>query len=300
MAVEATRLDALFRPVRVRRGPWSRIYRTAVRNPLGVFGLAVVVALLVIGLLAPWIAPHGANEFAGASNENPSWAHPFGTDFLGRDMMSRIIFGARISLAIGVLAVVSGTVVGTAIGMISGYVGGWMDNVIQRTVDTLIAFPALILLIIIIGVLGPSIRNVVIVIALGIIPGIIRVVRGAILAEKHNQYVEAAHAIGASGFRVVFRHLAPNVLNLSIVIMTSLLGAAILAEAGLAFLGLGAPAATSPSWGADINAARNNFPIHIWWAFFPGVAISLTVLAFNLLGDAARDILDPRLRGSNK
>jgi peptide/nickel transport system permease protein len=297
MTVEAKRIDALFQPVRTHRRPFRRLLTIALQNPLGVVGLVIIIGLLVTGLLAPWVAPHGANEFAGEAFENPSRDHPFGTDNLGRDMLSRVIFGARISLAIGLLAVVSGTVTGTVIGMVSGYVGGWIDNVVQRTVDALIAFPALILLIIIIGVLGPSIRNVVIVIALGIIPGIARVVRGAVLAEKHNQYVEAAQTVGASGARVVFLHIAPNVLNLSIVILTSLLGAAILAEAALAFLGLGAPAATSPSWGADINTARNNFPIHVWWAFFPGVAISLTVLAFNLLGDAARDILDPRLRG---
>ncbi|HET9201038.1 MAG TPA: ABC transporter permease [Dehalococcoidia bacterium] len=298
MAVESQRLDAVLEPARTGRSAIRRAGTIAAQNPLGVLGLGVIILFMFVGFSAPWLAPYGANEFAGEATENPSWDHPFGTDTFGRDMLSRIIYGARISLAIGVLAVVSGTVTGTLIGMFSAHMGGWVDNAIQRTVDTVIAFPGLILLIIIIGVLGPSIRNVVIVIAIGIIPGIARVVRGACLSEKQNQYIEAAHTVGASGWRIVFVHLLPNILALSIVIMTSLLAAAILAEASLAFLGLGVPAATNPSWGADINAARNNFPIHLWWAFFPGVAISLTVLAFNLLGDALRDIFDPRLRGS--
>jgi ABC-type dipeptide/oligopeptide/nickel transport system permease subunit len=166
----------------------------------------------------------------------------------------------------------------------------------MRIVDTVMAFPALILLLIIISVLGPSITNVVIVIGIGIIPGVSRVIRGAVLAEKQNQYVEAAQAMGASSVRVVFRHLMPNVMPLAIVIATTLLGGAILAEASLSFLGLGIPP-PNPSWGADVSLARNTFPVHVWWAFFPGLAIALTVLGFNFLGDTLRDILDPRLRG---
>lgn len=297
MTVQAQTIDALFEPIRRRRS-WRRILTTALQNPLGVFGLIVILGLLIVSILAPWLAPSGVNEFAGTPKEDPSWAHPFGTDNFGHDMLSRVIFGARISLSVGFVAVIGGTVAGTIIGIFSGYLGGWVDGIIQRTVDTLIAFPALILLIIIIGVLGPSIRNVIIVIGIGIIPGIARVVRGAVLSERNNQYVEAAQTLGATSTRIIFVHLAPNVLALAIIIMTTLLGAAILAEAGLSFLGLGAPPSTNPSWGADINEARNSFPIHLWWAIFPGVAISLTVLAFNLLGDALRDIFDPRLRGS--
>jgi peptide/nickel transport system permease protein len=282
---------------RARRGWGRRLSFLVLRNPLGLLGLLLVLALVVVGSLAPLIAPFGANESAGIAFQGPSWGHPFGTDQYGRDIMSRVIFGARISLAVGFLSVIGGTLVGTAVGMVSGYFGGWVDNVIQRGVDTAMAFPGLILLLIIISVLGPSMKNVIIVIGVGIVPGVSRVIRGAVLAEKQNQYVEAAQAVGASSVRVLFHHLAPNVVPLAIVIATTLLAGAILAEAGLSFLGLGVPP-PNPSWGADVNLARNAFPIHIWWAFFPGLAIALTVLGFNFLGDALRDILDPRLRGT--
>ena len=267
------------------------------QNPLGFVGLLIILVLVVVGVLAPWLAPHSEAELGVAPPlSDPSASTPFGTDNLGRDMLSRVMYGARISLLVGFLSVVGGTMIGALIGMTSGYSGGWLDSAVQRVIDTIIAFPALILLLIIIRVLGPSMTNVIIVIGIGIIPGVARIVRGATLAEKHNQYVEAARALGASTPRIILRHLAPNVAPLVIVVMTTLLGAAILAESALSFLGLGIPA-PNPSWGADINAARNHFPIHIPWAFFPGAAISLTVLGFNLLGDALRDILDPRLRG---
>ncbi|HEY8489923.1 MAG TPA: ABC transporter permease [Dehalococcoidia bacterium] len=279
------------------RGRGRRVLSLVRKQPLGVFGLAVILVLAVAGLAAPWLAPYEVNDIgAGQPLEGMSWAHPFGTDSSGRDMLSRVIYGARISLAVGFLSVIGGTAIATAIGIFSGYVGGWVDNVIQRVADTLIAFPALIFLLILVTVLGPSMRNVILVIGIGIIPGVSRVVRGAVLSEKQNQYVEAARALGASTPRILFRHLLPNVAALAIVIMTTLLGTAILAEASLSFLGLGIPP-PNPSWGADVNAARNSFPIHIPWAFFPGAAISLTVLGFNFLGDALRDLFDPRLRG---
>jgi peptide/nickel transport system permease protein len=277
----------------------TRLFLLVLRNPLGLAGLLLILTLVVVGSLAPFIAPYGQNESAGIPFLGPSWGHLFGTDKFGRDILSRVIFGARISLAVGFLSVVGGTSAGTTIGMISGYLGGWPDNLIQRAGDTVMAFPGLILLLIIISVLGPSINNVVIVIGVGIVPGVSRVIRGAVLAEKQNAYVEAAQAMGASPLRVLFRHLMPNVMPLSIVIATTLLGGAILAEAALSFLGLGVPP-PNPSWGADVSLARNTFPIHVWWAFFPGLAIALTVLGFNFLGDALRDILDPRLRGTTR
>jgi len=205
------------------------------------------------------------------------------------------VYGSRISLTVGFLAVAFGTLVGTAIGIFSGYVGGSIDNLIQRTVDTAIAFPALLLLLILRQVMGPSVQTLVIAVGIAIIPGVTRVVRGAVLSERNNQYVEAARALGASTLRILFRHIAPNVVALAIIIMTTLIGTAILAEAALSFLGLGIP--SSITWGQDVSEARNTFPIHVWQAFFPGAAITLTVLGFNLLGDSLRDIFDPRLRG---
>jgi peptide/nickel transport system permease protein len=268
------------------------------RNPLGFVGLVIIIVFASIAIFAPYIAPYGLNDYhAGQPTESMSLHHIFGTDRIGRDVFSRDVYGARISLSVAFVSVIGGAAIGTALGIISGYSGGTIDSMIQRTVDTLIAFPGLLLLLIIVQVLGPSFRTVVLAIMLGIIPGVTRVVRGAALSEKNNQYVEAARSIGAWTPRVLFRHILPNVTALAIVIMTTLLGAAILAEASLAFLGLGIPEPAA-SWGRDVNDARSNFPLHIPSAVFPGAAITLTVLGFNLLGDAIRDIADPRLRGT--
>jgi peptide/nickel transport system permease protein len=262
-----------------------------------VFGAVLILLLVVSGIFAPLIAPYKINQFAGIPAEGPTRDHVFGTDKFGQDIFSRVVHGARISLKVGFIAVGIGTIIGMAIGITSGYAGGLLDTTVQRVVDTAIAFPQIILLLIVIRVLGPSITNVILVVAIGIVPGVSRVVRSAVLSERQNQYVEAARALGASDARIIARHLAPNVLPLGIVIATTLLGAAILAEASLSFLGLGIPP-PNPSWGADVSASRTSFPINTWAALFPGLAISLTVLGFNLLGDALRDILDPRLRGS--
>lgn len=277
------------------RSRWSQLARTARANPIGVFGLAVIVMLIIFAVFAPYIAPYEPDDFVAAKRLNPSMAHPFGTDNFGRDMFSRVVYGARISLMVGFLAVSLGTLSGTAIGIVSGYAGGRIDALIQRSADLMIAFPGLLLLLILRQVMGPSLQTLILAVAIAIVPGVTRVVRGAVLSERTNQYVEAAVVLGATTPRILFRHIAPNVVALSIVVMTSLLGTAVLAEAALSFLGLGIPSAVT--WGGDVNAARNSFPVHVWWAFFPGAAITLSVLGFSLLGDTLRDILDPRLRG---
>jgi peptide/nickel transport system permease protein len=247
-------------------------------------------------VVGPAIEPYDPAKIqAGPIQADPSADYFFGTDHLGRDVLSRSIQGSRISLTVGFLSVLFGTFIGTAIGIFSGYVGGSIDNFIQRVVDTAIAFPALLLLLILSAVMGPSARTIVIAVGIAIIPGVARVVRGAVLSERNNQYVEAARALGASTTRILVFHITPNVVALSIVIMTTLLGTAILAEASLAFLGLGIPSAVT--WGHDVSEARQTFPFHFWQAFFPGAAITVTVLGFNLLGDSLRDIFDPRLRG---
>ena len=276
-------------------GRWRRAGILIRDNPLGFFGLIVVLILAVFAISGPLVAPYSPDDFVGAKRLNPSWDHLFGTDNLGRDMFSRVVSGARISMTVGFLSVIFGTFVGTVIGIFSGYVRGTVDNLIQRTVDTAIAFPALLLVLILRLVLGPSLQTLVIAVGIAIVPPVTRIVRGAVLSESNNQYVEAARTLGASTRRILFRHIAPNVLPLAIIISTTLLGTAILAEAALSFLGLGIPSAVT--WGGDVSAARNSFPIHVWWAFFPGAAITLTVLGFNLLGDSLRDMLDPRLRG---
>lgn len=267
------------------------------QNPLGAVGLAIIVVFVILAVFAPFIAPYSPTDFrAGNPDEGLSASHIFGTERVGRDIFSRFVYGGRVSLSVAIISVVGGASVGMLIGIVSGYFGGAIDSVIQRTVDTAIAFPALLLLLIITQLLGPSFRTIVFALTLAVIPGVTRVVRGAVLSEKNNQYIEAARASGAWSPRIILRHILPNVVALGIIVMTTLLGGIILAEASLSFLGLGIPDAAS--WGRDVSDARNNFPYHIPSAIFPGAAITLTVLGFNLLGDSIRDIADPRLRGS--
>ena len=283
--------------VRPRRRRVAGLWRVVRQNPLGTFGFIIIFSLLVVAIFAPLVAPYRIGDLsAGSPTEDPSWKHLFGTDNLGRDMFSRVVFGARISLMVGFLSVGGGTLIALVLGIISGYAGGAIDNIIQRAVDTAIAFPILLFLLILAQILGPSFQTVVLAVGIAIIFPVTRVVRGAVLSERNNQYVEAARALGASTPRILFVHIAPNIAALAIIVATTLLGSAILAEASLSFLGLGIPV-PNPSWGTDVSEARNHLPFHVWWAFFPGAAITLTVLAFNLLGDSLRDILDPRLRG---
>jgi len=265
-------------------------------HPLGLFGLVVIVLLVAVALFAPFIAPYSPTEQSFAVLGSPSAPHPFGTDRLGRDVLSRVIYGARLSLGIGLTAVFFGVAGGTVVGTVSGFFGGRIDTVIQRLVDVMLAFPLLILLMVITAALGASVQNIVIAISIGIIPGTSRVIRGAVLSERNNQYIEAARVMGANDVRIIVRHLLPNVTAPIIVIVSILIPAATLLEAALSFLGLGVPPPT-PSWGADLGGqAREFFRSAPWMAIFPGAALSLTVLAFNMLGDALRDILDPRLR----
>lgn len=301
MATSSEAIGVLGVPVEEALRPrrhWSRsALRLARQNPLGTFGLVVIVFLALVATFAPVIAPYDVGDYtAGQPREDMSWAHPFGTDDIGRDMFSRVVYGARISMGVAFLSVLAGTALALILGITSGYVGGTLDNLMQRTVDTVLAFPQLLFLLILATILGPSFNTVVFAIAVGIVAPVTRIIRGAVLSERNNQYVEAARALGATTPRILFVHIAPNVVALAIIVATTLLGLAILAEASLSFLGLGIPV-PNPSWGTDISRARNALPFHLPWAFFPGLAITLTVLAFNLLGDTLRDLLDPRLRG---
>lgn len=279
---------------------WHRLYRIIRDNPLGMVGLLIVLALVFVAVTAPYLAPHDPKDLGTRATQylGPSSDHPFGTDDLGRDMLSRVMYGARISLMVGLSSVVFGTLVGTVIGIIAGYVGGIIDAIISRIVDMAIAFPALLLLLILRQVLGPSAQTLIVAIGIAIIPGVSRVVRGEVVSQRNNQYVEAAVALGASTPRILFLHIAPNIAALAIIVMTSLLGTAVLAEAALSFLGLGIP--SSITWGGDVNAARLSPHATIAWAFFPGAAIAVTVLGFSLFGDALRDIADPRLRSQRQ
>lgn len=269
-------------------------------HPLGMFGFAGIIVLVAAAVFAPWVVPYNPSNQDFALLDGPSLAHPFGTDSLGRDILSRVIYASRVELTVSLTAVFLGVALAAVVGMVSGYFGGITDSTIQRVNDVWLAFPGLILLLIISAVLGPSPRTLVIALVIGTIPGTSRIVRGAVLSEKNNAYVEAARVIGCSQFRIMFRHVLPQIVPLIIVIISIAIPSIALLGASLSFLGLGLPPPT-PSWGGDLSGdARSYFESAPWMAIFPGAALSLTVLSFNLLGDAMRDILDPRLRGSTR
>ena len=291
-------------PVVARPLSWEglgAVWALARRKPLGAAGAVIVLALIVLALAAPIVAPYDYREQSRANLlKPPSVAHPFGTDNLGRDIFSRVLFGAQTSLYVGLVAVGVGTTVGSVIGLISGYAGGRVDLLLQRLMDLVLAFPTLILAIATVAMLGPTTTNVVVAMAIVFTPTANRVVRGSVLAEKENQYVEAARAIGCGGTRIAFRHLLPNVMAPIIVIASTSLGTAILVESSLSFLGLGPPP-PAPTWGAMLSVgSRSFFEQAPWMAIFPGLAISLAIFGFNLLGDALRDLLDPRLRSDRR
>jgi peptide/nickel transport system permease protein len=269
------------------------------RKPLGAFGALVLLALVFTAIFAPLIATH--DPFAqerSAVLVSPGSAHWFGGDNVGRDVFSRVVYGARISVTVGMVAVAIGILGGTTVGLISAYWGRWVDMLIQRLMDAIMAFPTLVLALAVVALLGPSIRNIMLAIGFVLIPAESRVVRGAVLSIKENQYVEAARACGATDRRIILRHILPNVVPVLIVLASIRLGGAILTEASLSFLGLGTPP-PNPSWGQMLSQqGRLYFETAPWMALFPGIAISLSVLGINLFGDALRDVLDPRLRGS--
>jgi peptide/nickel transport system permease protein len=261
--------------------------------------------MIVVAVSAQWIAPYWYDDQSwGEAMQGPSLRHLFGTDDLGRDMLSRVIYGARVSVVIGFSAVAISVVLATFIGIVSGYYGGWFDTLFQRLVDIWMSFPALVLLIVIVSTFSRGgdfwHRVMAIIIVMGIImaAGSSRVIRGAAIAIKHNQYVEAARCIGASDVRILAQHVLPNVFAVVIILATVQLGAAILAESSISFLGWGVPP-PFPSWGQMLSNKGILFMrAHPWIALWPGLAIALAVYGFNMLGDALRDVLDPRLRGT--
>lgn len=311
------------------RKPFHKVAWGFMRHhPLGAMGLAIIIVFVTCAVFAEYVAPYDPQKIdATALRHSPTWDHPFGTDRLGRDVLSRTIYGARVSLLIGMVAVIFGTGMGTFFGVLSGYMGKWVDSVIQRFIDVLLAFPAVVLLLAIITVIGdedsafrkflsnrtplpdgeflgvPVFMDIFIIaigIGIAVAVGTARVVRGAVLSLKENVYIEAARAMGASDRRIMIRHIFPNVAALVVVLSTIFLPIAILAEAAISFLGVGVPSPTA-SWGADLTDKNRDDAINsgIWWVvFFPGLALSLVVLAFNMIGDAFRDISDPRLRNA--
>jgi peptide/nickel transport system permease protein len=270
--------------------------RAFARHRLALAGAIVVFALALIAIFAPIIAPYGPNEVdLMATAQAPSRAHLLGTDDIGRDVLSRVIYGTRVSLSVGLVSVSIYVVIGTVLGSLSGYFGGWVDSTIQRFTDAIMCFPSLIIIIAAVAIIGPSIYNVMIVIGLLTWPGICRLVRGQILTLREREFVEAARALGASPMRVILAHLLPNTVAPITVAATFGVAAAILTEAGLSFLGLGVQPPT-PSWGNLINTAQSAAVLQdMPWLWIPaGVMIALSVLSINFIGDGLRDALDPR------
>ncbi len=285
-------------PLRARRLKWRRLLQTAKRKPVGTVSAAAILVLILVAIFADFLALHDPTSTGPeGALAPPSLRYPMGGDHLGRDIYSNIVYGARLSLAIGIVSVALGKTVGSTLGIVSGYFGGKVDFTLQRFVDAFMAFPTLILAIAIVAFLGNNPINVTIAIAITTMPSTSRVVRGAVLSVKENAYVDAARAIGSSNLRIMAYHVLPNVMAPIIVLASIALGGAILAEASLAFLGLGVPPPT-PSWGRMLGGQAINYMVAApWMLIFPGLAITTVVLAFNLLGDTVRDILDPRLRG---
>ena len=276
---------------------WAKIRFLARRYPLGAFGAAIMVLCVFAALFAPFITVYDPlSTNAAASLARPSAQHWLGCDFMGRDVYGRIVYGARISLAVGIGSLGLGLTCGVLIGLISGYLGGWVDLATQRLIDILQSLPLLVMALLMTASLGPSLRNTIIAISIALVPSSARVVRSTTLSLREQPFVESAKAIGMGEVRIAFRHVLPNTLAPLIVLGTAQLGATILIEATLSFLGLGVPE-PHPSWGRMLSeSAAEYVRTAPWLVIFPGLAISLIVFGTNLLGDALRDVLDPRQR----
>ena len=273
-----------------------RLFRS---KPLGAAGGVVFLIFLFCGLFADVLAPFGMNEISPINRlKPPSWEFPFGTDNLGRDMLSRCLYGAQLSVSIGLSAASLATVISVVVGILTGYLGGKFDLVVQRFVDAWMSFPELIILIVVVSVLGPGMPQIIG--TLGLLLGIAgsRIIRSAVVSVRENMYVHAAQSIGSSTWRILFRHILPNILPPIIVLFTTRVGAVILAESGLSFLGLGVPP-PAPTWGGLLSGGGRTYMFQgPWLALAPGLCLTVVVYATNVFGDALRDLLDPRLRGS--
>jgi peptide/nickel transport system permease protein len=287
---------ATLSPALLRERPASARARRALRNKLVAAGGAIVLLLVLVTLFAPLLAPHSPYEqFTSDQLVGPSRTYPLGTDELGRDVFSRLLFGARISFQVAAISVSIGLFIGGSLGLIAAYNGGAWDMLIMRFADILFAFPSLLLAIAVLAVLGPSLANVMVAIGIIFIPIFVRVTRAAGLVIVQEQYVEASKASGAGPTRIMLRHVVPNAMAPLLVQTTLAISVAILSEAGLSFLGLGAQP-PEPSWGSMLSSGRGFMVFAPWTAFGPGMAIFIAVLGFNILGDGLRDVLDPRMK----
>ncbi|MBT0721404.1 glutathione ABC transporter permease GsiD [Rosenbergiella collisarenosi] len=277
--------------------PLREFWRRFCQQPVSVIAAVFVIALFLVAIFAPWLTPFDAENYFDYDriDQGPSLLHWFGVDALGRDIFSRVILGTRISLLAGVFSVALGSIIGTVLGLIAGYYEGWADRIIMRICDVLFAFPGILLAIAVVALMGPGMSNVVIAVAIFSIPAFARLVRGNTLVLKQLTWVESARSIGASNTHILLKHILPGTFSSIVVFFTLRIGVSIISAASLSFIGLGAQPPT-PEWGAMLNEARSDMVMAPHVALFPILAIFLTVLAFNLLGDGLRDALDPKLR----
>jgi len=289
---EQALIDTL-EPLPQRPSTWRRLRGVFLRDRKALFGVIVLSLFLVAAIFGPWIAPYDPNAMSFDMMLPPSWAHPLGTDDLGRDLLSRIIVGAQVSMFVGIVTVTIALVAGVTLGVLAGYFGGWLDYIIMRYIDLQWAFPNFIIAVYLVAVFGTGLLNLIVAISLAFLDDFARIARGMVLSIKEEQYVAAARTVGVSHFRIMWRHILPNAVAPIIVQATVSVSYAILAEAGLSFLGLGVEP-TTPTWGLILSDARSFITRDWGLGIFPGLAIMLTVLSINFIGDALRDFLDVR------
>jgi peptide/nickel transport system permease protein len=283
--------------IAAEKGRWGTPFTVLLRSQLALLGMGLVLSLVLVAVFAPYLSSYNPILVdLPARDQPPSWNHPLGTDTFGRDILTRVLWGSRLSLALGLGSVAIGGTVGVLLGLVSGYTSGWFDAALMRVADVFIAFRLLLLAIMVMAILGPGLTNTVVAIGISLFAEFARLTRGEVLGTKEREFVEAARATGAGGLRIALLHILPNIIGPLIVIATLRLGEAILAEAALSFLGLGAGPPT-PSWGLMVYEGLTVLRPAPWVSVMPSVAIMLTVLGFNLLGDGLRDALDPKLRG---
>jgi peptide/nickel transport system permease protein len=283
-------------PLPAKGREFQKFLRVLLRSPGAKIGALILLVLIIVAIFAPAIAPYGPSEMGvGGNLQPPSADHWFGTDEFGRDLFSRIVHGSRLTLMIGFIAVGISMTAGTLIGLVAGYAGGWLEAILMRAMDVLFSFTETLIALAAVAVLGPSLTNAMIAVGISSIPFYARVTYGAVLVEKNKEYFKAAKAVGAKHFRLLFRHILPNILSPIIVVATVGVSVAILSASALSFLGLGAQP-PSPEWGAILAAGRDFFRRAPWITTFPGLSIALVVLGFNLLGDGLREALDPQQR----
>jgi peptide/nickel transport system permease protein len=294
----AVDLEILSEP-RLSAPGWPRaVGRAARKNPAGAVAGVACILLILLAILGPSLSPYSPNRIDFERLQSPSLSHPLGVDHLSRDMLSRIIYGARNSLGIGFAAIAVSTMLGVILGITSGYFSGGWDLFVSRIIDIMLAYPALVFVIFMVAIFGRQFATISVAIGLILTPGATRIVRSATIGVRNLQYIEAARALGGTDIWIMFRHVLPNVAAPIIVIASVNVGLAILIEAAISFLGLGVSSPTNPSWGRMLQETRTYWQTAWWTMIVPGAAISIAVLSFNMFGDALRDALDPRLRGS--